>query len=182
MFSPSLPSETSAPTTKQRRKFVSVTAAIVGCVTLSVVAPSLSSAASAAPAATKAVTRPWFEHGSAEFDSVGNLTNVKATDAHMGKVFDPSLGVVYAPNGDTATYQGGDNLDATSVRCSAAIGVYRNKHADGEISKFRFTALFTGGTGRFAGATGTDVTEGCAVTNPDGSGFYEYEGHGTITY
>ena len=182
MFSHSPTGLAKRPIMKHRRRFVSVTAAAFASLALSAVAPSLSSPASAATGQAKAVSRPWFEHGSAEFDSEFYLTHVKGTDAHMGKVFDPNLGVVYAPNGDTAFYQHGDDLDATSVKCSAAVGVYLKKHADGFSFQQRFNWTITGGTGRFTGATGGGETEACIVVNPDGTGFFEYEGHGTITY
>jgi hypothetical protein len=133
--------------------------------------------ASAALAATNGTDRPLKASGSANgVITVGIPVTFTidgtSTSTHLGRTAFHIDGVCNDPNCFTSTYTytavaaNGDTLTASGVN-------------DGTND----VASFTGGTGRFAGASGTLTTTTSFVFDPSGLGFHlTFTQSGTISY
>ena len=78
-----------------------------------------------------------------------------------------------ASNTTTYTAANGDQLHATWSGTSVS---------EGPLVKFSGPETYTGGTGRFTGASGSAWISGSASLNPDFSGAGEFKSEGTLTF
>ena len=133
--------------------------------------------AGATPAFANAgpVARPWYEHSKASGNvNTGAVTTAPrvTTDAHMGRVVDTGTDVI-AANGDVLHYVDLGPADSSGVTCPADMPILFTYEVFG----------FVGGTGRFAGATGSTVSKVCLSFSPTtGDYSYVFDSHGTISY
>jgi len=122
--------------------------------------------------------RPWVEHGTYRLGPAPDFAfvdgSLSAYDAHLGNVDDDGT-TVTAANGDQLRYQWVGDIDAAEV---ADFPACRRGFTPGWESDY----VFTGGTGRFSGASGSTRSWNCYKVFADGGLSVEYISRGTLTY
>jgi hypothetical protein len=114
----------------------------------------------------------------------GNVTNVGSIDPNnsMGQdgccnlspafiLTTKTSGQIVAPNGDKIFYAGDDAIDLNNVIANG-----------GTTAAMSGLWTITGGTGRFAGATGSFTISGTVNVASEGGPVFSITGEGTITY
>jgi len=139
-----------------------------------------------ASAASGGTSRPYRARGtltgSFDFDTGAFAAHGAAIESHLGKTL---VGVV-SPDGTnfvaTTTAANGDTLTTALVSELAPPAI--NCPADGFVfnEPYENVSTVTGGTGRFADASGTNDTRGCFGVDASGNLTLTFTATGTLSY
>lgn len=127
------------------------------------------------------VERPWHERGSGTIDLATGEQTITSRAAHLGLISDDGSTLV-AANGDELEFVAAEG-PSTDPECSQNLVRRAERLGAVEYGAFDEYYDFTGGTGRFEGASGSTHTVVCYMVLLD-SGIIEFyiESNGSITY